>query len=637
MWLNKHMDNILEQLPIEHLSYSALKLFVSNPWQFKKNYILGLWDYKSSPSAIVGKATHKALEVYYTGGDIKMALGKGLEYIEGVKDKDVEWGKTGTREKIIKRFHDAINAYINEAPDVGKVIATEKKITCDFKHDGVIFPLPIKAVTDLVTQKDGLRLWDYKVVMYHTDKEQEQPDYIMQAIFNYFTIKHSLKETPKSMTFVEIKPSKSRDGSPQLQYYEIVYDKHPEYFTYFTQLYSNAIIELSNPNKKFLPNFGHIFSGKESWADFTAEIMDFDMPTQVSHKSILSKNVERSYVESEVDRVEAKSLEDYEKIEAKLLEFGVPVKHIDSNRGTSVTLHTFKPSRGVRMNKVDQYERDLALALEAIAVRIQAPIPGTGHIGIEIPNKQQGLAQWSDKLLRTGSLSVPVGVDIYGNECHIDLAKAPHLLVAGATGAGKSVAMDVFIHTLSQQNSVEELGLILIDPKRSEFFVFEDDPHLISSIITETEDANITLEWAIEEMENRYRILKDAKARNIEEYVENGGSMKRIVIIIDELADLILSADVKTEIEAKIVRLAQKSRAAGMHLIVATQRPSVDVVTGLLKANFPTRIAFMTSTRTDSQVVLDQPGAEQLIGNGDLLLMNPREKGLKRLQGFIRK
>lgn len=631
------MSDALSQLPIEHISYSSMKMFVSNPWQFKKNYILGIWDNKLGVLGVVGKAVHQALENYYTSNDITLALAAGLEYIEGMHDKDIEYGKTGSREEIVKRYHDAVNNYINEKPDLGEVVSTEKRVTCDLIIDDHKMPLPIKAVTDIITRKDGLRLWDYKVVSAFTDKEIEQPDYIMQGMFNYYTSMHAYKEEPKSITYVEIKPTKNRDGSPQLQFYEIDFGKHPEYVRYFMQMYSNTVIELANPNKKFLPNFSHVFTGKESWQDFTAEVMDFDMPTQVSHKSVVMQNVEKQFVESVSDRVEAADLSDADKIVAKFLEFGVPVKHIESHAGLSVTLHTFKPSRGVRMNKLDQYDRDMALVLAAKAVRIIAPIPETNLIGVETPNKDHAAVEWNETLLEASTLRLPVGVDVFGKQSFVDLEKAPHLLVAGATGAGKSVAMDVFINTLLEQNTINELGMVLIDPKRSEFFAFEDDPHLIGKVITETEDAKLTLEWCVNEMEDRYRELKNAKAKNISDYIANGGSMKRIVVVIDELADLILSADIKTEIEAHIIRLAQKARAAGIHLIIATQRPSVDVVTGLLKANFPTRIAFMTATRADSQVILDQPGAEQLVGNGDLLLMNPREKGLKRLQGFIRR
>ena len=295
-----------------------------------------------------------------------------------------------------------------------------------------------------------------------------------------------------------------------------------------------------------------------------------------------------------------------------------------------------KPSRGVSMAKIAKFEDDLALALGAKSVRIEAPLRGTKYVGIEVSNVDQKIVPWSTELLKEQSLSLPVGSDVYGNPYHIDLAKAPHLLVAGSTGSGKSVALNMFIQSLMQQNSPDALGLILIDPKRTEFAQFEGDEHLVSQelgVITEGEDATLALEWAVEEMEERYKKLRAAKVRDIDTYNANGGFMQKIVIVVDELADLMLSVH-KEKIEAAIIRLAQKARASGIHLILATQRPSVDVVTGILKANFPTRVAFMTATKVDSSVILDQPGAESLIGNGDCFVMKPSEKGLIRLQGY---
>ena len=626
----------MTDLPIEHLSYSSLRLLCSNPWQFKKNYILSLWDYKRSPTATAGVAVHKVLELFYSGADLQMALQKGQEYIDSLRDEDIEWGKTGTREGIVKDMHNAVNFYMSEQPEIGEVVATEKTVVTDIVYEGKRFPLPIKVKTDLLTRKDGkLVMIDYKVVTTFSDKEVEKPDYIMQAMFNYWSIKMSMKEAPHSMIYVEIKKTQNRNGDPQVQLYEIVFDQHPEYQVYFFNMYAGAIKFLSNPEVQFLPNFSDMFNAKETWADFTAEIMDFNLPEQVSHKSTTVSSVDRkqfvdTFTESEV------SHSPEGKITAKLQEFGLAVKHVETHSGATVELYSFKPSRGVRMSAVLKHDRDLQLALEAESVRVIAPIPGTSYIGVEVAKRERDRIDWSKDLVQKGTLNIPVGVDVYGKTHTLDLAKAPHLLVAGATGAGKSVAMNVFISTLVEQNNVNELGLVLIDPKRSEFFDFEDVSHLLTQVITENEDARSALDWACLEMEERYKLLQKARAKNIDEYNAQGNNMKKIVIVIDELADLLLSGDIKTEIEASIIRLAQKARASGIHLIVATQRPSVDVVTGLLKANFPTRIAFMTSTKTDSQVILDQPGAEKLVGNGDSLLMNPREKGLVRLQGLYK-
>jgi len=345
--------------------------------------------------------------------------------------------------------------------------------------------------------------------------------------------------------------------------------------------------------------------------------------------------VEANYVESVVDSA-VDNLTDSERIRAKLLEFGVPVEMVDNFVGANVTMYRMKPSRGVSMAKISKFEDDLALALGAKSVRIEAPLRGTKYVGIEVSNQKQEIVPWSTDLLREQSLSLPIGADVYGHPYHIDLAKAPHLLVAGSTGSGKSVGLNVMIQSLIRQNSPDALGLVLIDPKRTEFTQFEGSEHLVSpelGVITEGEDATLALEWACEEMESRYRQLRSARVRDIDTYNAQGGYMQKIVIVVDELADLMLSAH-KGKIETAIIRLAQKARASGIHLILATQRPSIDVVTGILKANFPTRVAFMTATKVDSSVILDQPGAEALIGNGDCLVMKPSEKGLIRLQGY---
>lgn len=622
-------------LPIEHLSYSAMRSFLANPWQFKKTYILGLWEIKSSVVAVVGKGFHKFAELLYKGESVDSAQTHAMEFVNKIPDSKIDFGSTGSREKIIKELTQTIQFFLQEKPDVGKVLGTEVKVTTGFKIGGVDSPLPIKAISDLVAEDDELWIWDWKVVTSLTNLEEEQPDHIMQSMFNKKTVAAKFKRQPKGMRYFEIKKSRNKDGSPQCQVYEIIFDQHPEYETYFSKMYSGVIRSLANPDLVFLPNFSDMFSAKESWADFTAETMDFEQPVQVSHKSPGIKMAEANYVESVVDSA-VDNLTDSERIRVKLLEFGVPVEMVDNFVGANVTMYRMKPSRGVSMAKIAKFESDLAFALGAKSVRIEAPLRGTKYVGIEVSNQKQETVPWTPALLQQNTLMLPIGSDVYGNPFHIDLAKAPHLLVAGSTGSGKSVALNMFIHSLMEQNSPYDLKMLLIDPKRTEFAQFEESPYLVSQkfgVITEGENAVIALEWAINEMENRYRQLRTARVRDIDTYNSQGGHMHKIVIVVDELADLMLSNN-KSRIEIAIIRLAQKARASGIHLILATQRPSVDVVTGILKANFPTRVAFMTATKVDSSVILDQPGAESLIGNGDCLVMKPSEKGLIRLQGF---
>ena len=619
-------------LPIEHLSYSAMRLFCSNPFLFKKQYILNIWDYKQSPTALVGKAFHKYPELIFTGTNRAEATRKAHECIEGVNDKDVEWGKTGSREKCIKELSQVIDFFEQEVPHVGEVLATEYKKTVSPSYEGLELPLPVKAISDLVAKLgDSIDIWDWKVVTSFSDKEKEQPDYIMQSIFNYFTVSQTIG-VPRRMVFCEIKKSKNTDGSPQIQLYEIIYDQHPEYFKYFGKMYGGVVSQLANQNFLFLPNFSDQYGAEESWTEFTKEIMDFSLPTQVSHKAKFTKNVEKRFADSLIDTGADAPTTPEGKIMAKMLEFGIPLEYETAYNGANVSLYAFRPSRGVKMSTIDRFDKDLQLALETKSVRILAPIPGKKLVGVEVSNNTQTIVPITDAPATKG-LELPIGVDVYGVAHTLDLAKAPHLLVAGSTGSGKSVAMAAMIKTLIKNNTPEDLGLVLVDPKRSEFIEFNDDPHMLSKVITESADAETTLEWAVEEMENRYKILMGAKAKNISQYKLEGGTMQNVVIVIDELADLLLAGGFNKGVEGHIIRIAQKARAVGIHLIVATQRPSVDVVTGLLKANFPTRLAFMTATQIDSKVILDQGGAEKLIGNGDCLLMRPRYD-LQRLQGY---
>jgi len=622
-------------LPIEHLSYSSMKLFCANQQQFFKNYILGQWDYKSSMVATVGKAFHKAAEIYYKQGNWDQAIDAGLEFINKIKDEDVDWGKTGSREQLIKDFHAAISFYQVEEPTLGKVIGVELNTVTDHGFDGEQLPVPVKAISDLVTEEEkGIVITDHKVVASFSDKEEEQPDYTMQAMFNYLTVQAKFGKAPYSMIFREIKKTQNRDGSSQIDEYEIVFDKHPEYRLYFFSLYTDVIVTLADENHRYLPNFGDMYSGKEAWVDYTAGKIDFKSLPKVSHRTKFTGEV-RDVKFIEQAMVEDATLTEEQKIKAKLKEFGMAVEMDETHKGLNVTLYTMKPSRGIRMSQFTSHAQDIAQALAAKSVRVEAPIPGTSLVGFEISNSTQGVAPWTEELIQKDTMNIPIGIDVYGKSKHINLAKAPHLLVGGATGSGKSVFMNVAIDTLIKQNDSESMKLMLIDPKRTEFIDYENDDHLIYNIITESEDAAAALGWATEEMESRYKQLRDMRVKSIEEYRKNKNDMPYLVIVIDELADLMLSPEQK-DIEKSIVRLAQKARAVGIHLIVATQRPSVDVVTGLIKANFPTRVSFMVSTQVDSKVIIDEAGAEKLVGQGDLLLMNPREKGLKRLQGYYK-
>jgi len=323
---------------------------------------------------------------------------------------------------------------------------------------------------------------------------------------------------------------------------------------------------------------------------------------------------------------------------AKLEEFGVAGSVSGISPGPVVTTYEFAPAPGVKITKVAALADDLALALRAESVRIVGSLPGKAALGIEIPNVRRQVVSLREVLTSdssramTSPLGLALGLDVVGRPVVADLAKMPHLLVAGATGSGKSVAINAFVASMLFKASPEEVRLLMVDPKRIELSVYEGIPHLLHPVVVEARMASRALMWAVREMERRYRLLEEARVKNIASYNEQAEEkLPFVVIIVDELADLMMVAS--KEVETAIARLAQMARAAGMHLILATQRPSVDVLTGLIKANFPTRISFKVASKVDSRTILDCSGAEHLLGAGDMLFLPPGTAKLQRIHG----
>jgi S-DNA-T family DNA segregation ATPase FtsK/SpoIIIE len=325
-------------------------------------------------------------------------------------------------------------------------------------------------------------------------------------------------------------------------------------------------------------------------------------------------------------------------IKRTLESFGIPVEMGEITIGPKVTRYTLKPAEGIKLSRITALNQDLSLALAAHPIRIEAPIPGRSLVGIEIPNKVGSLVRLGSLLgyaefKKNGLLTFPLGRDVTGEPIFANLARMPHLLIAGSTGSGKSVAIHSLIISLLYKNSPDTLRLILIDPKRVELSHYEGIPHLITPVITEGKRAIAVLRFAIQEMENRYEILLKAGKRDIQSY--NSGRPKEpmpyLLIIIDELADLMSAFG--REVEASVVRLAQMARATGIHLIVSTQRPSVEVITGLIKANITSRIALQVASQIDSRTILDMAGAEKLLGGGDMLFLSAEIGKPKRIQG----
>ncbi|MBI4125444.1 MAG: DNA translocase FtsK, partial [Deltaproteobacteria bacterium] len=353
-------------------------------------------------------------------------------------------------------------------------------------------------------------------------------------------------------------------------------------------------------------------------------------------------------------------------LEAKLKDYDVEGRVTEIHPGPVVTMYEFEPVAGTKVNKIVNLESDLSLSMGGKSVRVVPHLPGKAALGIEIPNHERETVRLKEILespsfqKSKSALTLGLGKDIEGHPVVSDLTRMPHLLIAGATGAGKSVGLHSMITSMIYKSTPEDVRMILVDPKRLEMNVYDGIPHLLLPVVTEPKQAVAALRWAVREMERRYRILADAGARHISGYnekIKNGsiavvteeeaeqklqenkeaichtGKLQYIVIIVDELADMMMAAS--REFEETITRLAQMARAAGIHLILATQRPSVDVITGLIKANFPTRISYKVSAKHDSRTILDQIGAETLLGNGDMLFMPPNAPNLIRIHGAL--
>ena len=331
------------------------------------------------------------------------------------------------------------------------------------------------------------------------------------------------------------------------------------------------------------------------------------------------------------------------KLQKTLYSFGVSAKVENVSVGPAITRYELKPAEGVRVSKIANLADDIALNLAAETIRIEAPIPGKQAVGIEVPNKEKEAVHLrevlgSDEFKENDSkLTVALGKDVAGNIQLADIAKMPHVLIAGSTGSGKSVCINTIITSIIYKSKPSEVKMVMVDPKVVELSVYNGIPHLLIPVVTDPKKAAGALAWAVQEMDNRYNLFAQKGVRDLKGYnkaiekEEGAGKLPQIVIIVDELADLMMVA--AKDVEESICRLAQKARAAGMHLVIATQRPSVDVITGLIKANVPSRIAFAVSSQVDSRTILDSVGAEKLLGKGDMLFFPSGAPKPMRVQG----
>lgn len=708
---------------VEHMSPSAFMTSLSNPASFYRTYVLKVYDQMDNMSALVGKSAHMALEKYYLeGATQEAAIAAGFEYLTSIRDANIKYGKTGTREEMQRRYNNGIRFYFEEEPRFHDIVGVEdgrgESVRAKNQLTGAELSIPIKCVVDLAYQDElgNLHLVDHKFVTSYTkDSDEVAADAMgmvdfkrfIQGMFYYHWAIEKYGKVPVDITYNEVKVTKNRDGSPQLKPYVYSFgdDNHTSYLAAFYKLFETQIHDLNLPDRHWLPNPNDIFDGQFSFEMFVTGIQDIAAPTAVKHKTEEVAFVDRNYIPSKLDDTENKDLSDEERIRIMLSEHAIAAKMTETHHGPSVTKYTFKPQRGIKMSRFAGMRDDFAAALQAESVRVEAPLPGTSLVGIEVPAKTRTKIDLVKNHLRPGTLKVPIGVNVYGETIYKDLADAPHMLVAGATGAGKSVFINVLIQSLSKQMTPGALQFVMIDPKQVELGFYEGMDHLREPIITDPVSATKALDRLVTEMERRYKVLREAGVRKIEDY--KAGDMPRIVVILDEFADLMMTADSKKQtfsIQASdaacevlrvaqsmgdladynfdipddpvqalafwqkipedkrelmkdmidhmrqiilgaaestvppaqdsIIRIAQKARAVGIHLVLATQRPSADVVTGLLKANIPTKVCFATTNSINSRVVLDENGAEELTRMGDMLYSDPSFSGLKRLQGL---
>lgn len=723
-------------LPIDKLSYSGLTQLLRNPLIFKLKQILGVYNGKSGVSAMIGRAAHEALKAYY-GGNKDVAISKdptlargesidiGLKYLTNYADEYIRYGKTGSREDMLKGYIQAMNVYFAEEPTYHKILACEERMEAHITtNEGQILPLPAVGVPDLVHQfsdnEEDVEIIDTKFVKAFTKYEDEEGDpfedyiKIVQSKFLDRLLVATKNIKAKRVVFREVKRSINKDGGNQIRDYIIPLDHEP-YDIIFNNLYRDVVKFISNPDSIYLPNLSDQYDGEQAGLLYAQGLLNSDMSdVEVMHKVKDVALVSKKFVPSRLDRIENTNLLPEEKIKLRLAEFGIPVEPVDTHTGPSVIQYRFKVSAGIRMSTILKHKSDIARAIEAKGeVRILAPIPGTSLVGVEVAAEERKSVKLTKAHLVPNTLSLPIGVDIQGEVIRKPLNEMPHLLIAGSTGSGKSVLLHGLIESMIKQMKPSMMELILVDPKRVELTAFSKAKHLHGKkVLYEYKDVLRVLLETKDEMEHRYTILEQSGKRDIEEYNEyaKGRELPYRVIVFDEFADFMLRskmektkstnyrsrsktwlyntlkkrvgkrgdfflkddengdengltrhtlhtqrdydkdslADIleamdsmdsinseEADVEVLVSRIAAMGRAAGIHLIIATQRPSVDVITGLIKANFPTRIALTTASPTDSIVILGEAGAEKLTGKGDMLFMHPGNNGRVRLQGFM--
>lgn len=666
--------------PLEHYSYSSFTKFSTNPFMFKVNNINGdQLETTSKPTNVIGRACHKALEAYFgsvtdnDGEAIKKSHEAGTDFLAAFSDNFIEYSDTvPNRAKLDEKFAFSLFGYLKEINlenEIKEILMVEKMLQHQIKVDGKILPIPIKGAPDLVYRdKQGrIIIRDHKFTAKYSPTEEIDGAKLIQAAFNFFLVYAETGEPPYSMIYEEFKIVENRDKSRQTREFEIVFGDHPLIFDFFFRFYEDVTNALLG-KMVFVPNLYAIFDREvailayihrldvDEERDKVFKTMKVDNITDFLKKKIQKDGAMKKYLETvsqkfiSANTLNYKDMTTEEKIKMKLAEHGMAVDFHSKIDGGSLTLYRYEASIGLKMSKIESYAKDIEQVVETTGIRVLAPIPNSGLIGFEVPTK---VRTFPGKAPEASGFNVPLGVNIVGEQVSIDIRTAPHILIAGTTGSGKSVCMS---NLISSSSKISNVSIHLIDPKMVELSPFAG---AAASYHDDIEEIKSFLAQQVNDMDERYRQLQKSGVRNVADL----GSPEYRFIFIDEFADLIMqdrhkkqatgrkstvtekrirgtkittreSGQSEISVEDMIIRLAQKGRAAGFHIIMATQRPSVDIISGLIKANFPTRIAFRTSTSTDSIVILDQAGAEKLLGKGDMLVLSPERSSVDRLQGY---
>lgn len=604
------------------LSHSAIMCFLNNQIQFKKRYIAKVYDEPSSPALVVGKAMHKMIEERLKGQSIEVAIQSGLQEIENIADYEIDYGKTGSREKIIDQYQKLSTIVINELPTYDDILAIEDRVECELSIRNK--KIPMKGYIDLVRDLgDTLEIVDWKSVTSYSDEDTENWAYLIQSWIYVQLIEFKYKKPVSRVVFKEIKKTINRDGMPQIKDY--VLDRHgiEEANDVIGRVVKAVSDYVDSPNATYFPNPRDMMNGAQSM-HIVAQMEGITVRTV--------HTTERREKFAPVNTVVADDIaqeggSETERIMAKLNEFGVGGRIDETIKSNTVDTYILKPNRGVRMSKLAGLGDDLSLALGSEAVRVIAPIYGTQTVGIEVPH-EQSFPTFDGK---GSSHQIPIGVDTMNNVIYDDIAKMPHMLIGGQTGSGKSV----FLRNIIQ--SLNNCEVDIIDMKGLDF----DD--LGKNIISEVPAALMLIKKLVHLMDERYKNKRvNAKRRVliIDEYADlvmQTGKEKHEIGVFDKNGNLktkTTTIDTRKQLETDLARILQKGRAANINVIIATQRPSADIVAPIIKANCPVKACLRVATAKNSEIILDESGGERLLGKGDMLYLGSGMVKPVRVQCF---